>query len=141
MRLRLWPKRWDIAGLCFLALLIALSDRIIMSVAAPILMQERHWNTAQMGWVLSGFYIGYAFLMIPVGILADRYGPRNVLAWGVGCWSLFTALTPLPQSLPVLALTRCIMGVGQSGVVPCINGMLARWFPSQEYSRAIAISW
>ena len=54
-------------------MMIALCDRINMSVAAPVLMKERGWDTVQMGWVLSGFFIGYSLMMIPSGIIADRY--------------------------------------------------------------------
>ena len=82
----------------FLAMVIGLADRINIAVAAPILMKERGWDTVQMGWVLSGFFIGYSLLMVPVGAVADRYSPKWVLGLSVAWWSLFTAFTPLPQS-------------------------------------------
>jgi len=136
-----WPKRWDIAILCFLAQVIGYCDRVNISVAAPALMRERHWDTVQMGWVLTAFFIGYTLSMIPIGIYIDRYGPKKVLSIGVGWWSAFTALTPIPKELFALVLTRCAMGVGESGILPATNAMLVRWFPSQEYSRATGLCW
>ena len=136
-----WPKRIDLALLSFLAMVIGLADRINIAVAAPILMKERRWDTVQMGWVLSGFYIGYALLMVPVGALADRYSPKWVLGFSVAWWSLFTALTPLPDSLIGMAIVRILVGLGQSGVIPCINSILVRWFPRHEYSRATVFGW
>ena len=136
-----WPKRVDLALLSFLAMVIGLADRINIAVAAPILMKERSWDTVQMGWVLSGFYIGYALLMVPVGALADRYSPKWVLGFSVAWWSLFTALTPLPGSLIGMAIVRILVGLGQSGVIPCINSILVRWFPRHEYSRATVFGW
>jgi MFS family permease len=130
-----------LALLSFLAMVIGLADRINIAVAAPILMKERSWDTVQMGWVLSGFYMGYSLLMVPVGALADRYSPKWVLGFSVAWWSLFTALTPLPGSLIGMAIVRILVGLGQSGVIPCINSILVRWFPRHEYSRATVFGW
>ena len=137
----LWPKRWDVAILCFLAQIIGYCDRVNISVAAPALMRERHWDTVQMGWVLTAFFLGYTLSMIPIGVYIDHYGPKRVLGIGVTWWSLFTALTPVPQKLFALILTRCAMGVGESGILPAANAMLVRWFPRQEYSRAAGLCW
>jgi ACS family D-galactonate transporter-like MFS transporter len=136
-----WPKRIDIALLSFLALVIAYCDRVNVSAAAPAIMQERHWDTSQMGWVLSGFFIGYTGFMIPAGRLADRYGPKRVFALSIAWWSAFTALTPFPKSLGLLTLVRILMGAGESGTFPSMNAILVRWFPRQEYSRATGFCW
>ncbi|MBI3665006.1 MAG: MFS transporter [Acidobacteria bacterium] len=141
MTRRQWPRRLEIAFLSFLALLIAYCDRVNLSVAAPRIMQEYHWDTAQMGWALSGFFVGYVLLMVPTGILADRYGPRRVFAWSMAWWSVFTALTPIPRSLAGLSTIRVLMGTGESGTFPAINSILVSWFPRQEYSRVAGFCW
>src|SRR5262245_58472102 len=130
-----WPKRLDISLLCFLALIVAYCDRVNLSVTAPLIMQEYHWDTAQMGWVLSGFYIGYTLFMIPAGRLVDYFGPKRVFAASVVWWSIFTALTPFPRSIAGLTCMRAVVGAGESGTIPCINRSLVNWFPRQEYSR------
>ena len=58
MRIAFWPRRVDIALLCFLANVIAHSDRISISVAVPSIMNEYGWDTAQIGLVLSAFLPG-----------------------------------------------------------------------------------
>lgn len=136
-----WPKRFDIALLSFLALVIAYCDRMNMSVAAPSIMQEYGWDTARMRWALTGFFIGYTAFMVPTGMLVDRYGARRVFAFSIGWWSVFTALTPLPRGLAALTATRVIMGAGESGTFPSINSILIRWFPLHEYSRAAGFCW
>jgi ACS family glucarate transporter-like MFS transporter len=136
-----WPKRIDISLLSFLALLIAYCDRVNMSVAAPVIMKEYGWDTAQMGWVLSGFFMGYTFFMIPAGMLVDRWGPKRMFAISVAWWSAFTALTPLPRSLFAMTSVRVFMGAGESGTFPSMNSILVRWFPREEYSRATAFCW
>ncbi len=141
VRLLPWPKRVDIALLCFIALVIAYCDRVNLSVAAPTILRERAWDTAQMGWAFTGFFIGYTGFMIPAGRLADRFGPRRMFAFSILWWSLFTALTPVPVSLPALVAVRILMGLGESGVFPAMNSILVRWFPKQEYSRATGFCW
>lgn len=141
MRRLPWPRRVDVALLCFLANLIAHSDRVSISVAMPVMMREHGWDTAQAGWILSGFFLGYTLLMIPVGMLAQRYGTRPVFAACMSWWTLCTLFTPLPRSLPGLTAMRVLLGVGESGTASCINGTLVRWFPPREYSRATALCW
>jgi ACS family glucarate transporter-like MFS transporter len=130
-----WPKRLDISLLSFLAMVVAYCDRVNLSVAAPLIMREYHWDTAQMGWVLSGFYVGYTLFMIPAGRLVDYFGPKRVFAASVAWWSIFTALTPFARTVPGLTSVRAIMGAGESGTIPSINRSLVAWFPRQEYSR------
>ncbi len=136
-----WPARVDIALLSFVALVIAYCDRVNMSVAAPPIMRQYGWDTAQMGWILSGFFVGYAAFMIPAGVLADRFGPKRVFAASIAWWSLFTALTPWCASLWGLVALRALMGAGESGTFPSMNGILVRWFPRDEYSRATGFCW
>jgi len=136
-----WPKRVDLSLLCFCGLLLATCDRVNMAVAAPFIMRDYGWSLARMGWVLSLFYVGYVAFMIPAGILADRWGPKRVFAWGVAWWSLFTTLTPFPRSSWHMGLVRALLGTGESVTVPSISATLSRWFPPEEYGRAAAFSW
>ena len=131
----------DVALLCFLANLIAHSDRVSLSVAMPVMMRESGWDTAQAGWVLSGFFLGYTLLMIPVGLLVQRYGTKPVFAICMSWWSVCTLLTPLTRSLGGLTAMRVLLGMGESGTASCINGTLVRWFPPHEYGRASALCW
>src|ERR1043166_1571063 len=70
-------------------------DRTIMSVAGPRIMREFAISETRIGVVYSAFILSYLIFMIPGGRLADRFGPRKVLAWtGLGA-AFFTALTAL----------------------------------------------
>jgi len=139
MRRLPWPRRVDVALLCFLANLIAHSDRVSISAAMPVMMRESGWDTAQAGWVLSGFFLGYTLLMVPVGVLVQKYGPKPVFGACMSWWTLCTFLTPLPRSLAGLTAMRVLLGVGECGTASCINATRVRWFPPREYSRATAL--
>jgi len=135
-----WPKRIDIALLCFVAVFISHCDRINMSVAAPQIMKQRGWSTAEMGWVFSSFFFGYTTFMVLSGYLSDRFGPRGVLGFSVASWSIFTGLTPFPTTMLGMILVRALIGVGESGTNPATNSLLVRWFPPREYSRATSFA-
>ena len=134
-------RRYGVAAVCFIALVIAYCDRVNVAVAAPRIMLQRHWDTGQMSWVLSGFFLGYALFLIPSGLLVQRVGAYRVLCCSIAGWSLFTALTPVPQSLPGMYSTRLALGVFESAIFPCINSLLATWFPRHEYAKAAGFCW
>lgn len=136
-----WPHRYDIALLGFLAQLIAYCDRVNLSVAAPMIAAEYGWSSGQLGWILSGFFAGYMLLMIPMGFMVDRIGPKRTLAAGMSWWSVVTLLTPLCHSIPLMTGARVLVGMGESATIPSINGMLVRWFPREEYSRVAGFCW
>lgn len=136
-----WPERTDIAILCFLALLIAYCDRVNLALAVPELMRQYRWDTARMGWILSAFFAGYVLGMIPAGMLVQRVGPYRVIIAAVGLWSLITGLTPIPASIAGLCLARFLLGVCESALFPCINALLADFFPRGEYARAAGFCW
>lgn len=136
-----WPPRVNVALLCFAANILAHSDRVALSVALPVMMQQYGWDTAKSGWVLSGFFFGYVALMIPVGLLVQRFGARRVFAACVALWSVCTIATPLARSAQALTSIRVLLGVFESGTAACINSTLVRWFPVSEYSRAAGLCW
>lgn len=133
--------RGRLVFMLFVLSAIAFLDRTNISVAAVRMMGEYHLDKIQLGWVFSAFLVGYALFQIPGGWLAGRFGPRVVLAWGVGLWAVFTALTAaLPpgsaDALLSLALIRVALGAGESVVYPAGNQFLSRWIPVEERGKA-----
>src|ERR1035438_6271902 len=88
--------------------------------------------------------VGYALFQTVGGRLADRFGPRRVLAWGVAWWGVFTALTALvPSSIAgalfIFVAIRFLPGAGEAVIYPSANQFVARWIPISE--RGIANGW
>lgn len=136
-----WPKRWLVVGLCFCAFVLCNLDRVNMSIAILPMSQQYGWSTATMGLVNSSFFWGYLLTQIAGGVWADRLGGKLVLGLGVLWWSLATAATPLAAQagLPALLAVRCLMGVGEGVAMPAMNALLAKWVPSGERSRSLAL--
>ena len=67
------------AGMFLLALLLYI-DRVCISVAKDPIAGDLILSDKAMGWILSAFALGYALMQVPSGMMADKYGPRKVLA-------------------------------------------------------------
>jgi ACS family glucarate transporter-like MFS transporter len=120
---------------------IAYLDRVNISIAGGAIKQEFGLDNLRLGWVFSAFVAGYALFQAPGGRLADRFGPRNILALGTVWWAVFTALTALAPSrsehaLLILLCVRFALGLGEAVVYPASNRLVASWIPFQERGRA-----
>ena len=90
---RRWTRRGSLVAMCFLACVIAYTDRVNISVAAVSMKEDLGWSQTEKGFVLSSFFIGYMALMFASGWLATRFGGKRVLGAAVLAWSVFTLLT------------------------------------------------
>src|SRR5262245_66332182 len=77
----------------FLLAVLLYVDRVCISTAKGPVTAELRLSDTEFGWVLSAFSLGYALCQTPAGMLADRYGPRRVLAGGVVLGAVFTGPT------------------------------------------------
>jgi Major Facilitator Superfamily len=104
------PERVRIVLLCFAAYVLCNVDRITLSVAILPMAEVYGWSQTTAGIVQSSFFWGYVLTQIPGGYLADKYGGRSVLSFGVLAWSAMTLLTPsaASTSLPVLLAARVV---------------------------------
>ena len=126
----------------FLAVFICFIDRVNISVAIIPMQAQFGWSESQVGIILGSFYIGYIISMTFSGFLADKYGGKIVLAYGLLFWSFFTLITPAfaYSGYFFLILIRILMGLGEGVTFPAWHSIYARWIPFQERTRAIAIT-
>jgi len=135
-------KRHQLALMAFLAIFICYIDRVAISVAIIPMAESHGWDLSTQGLVLSSFFIGYLLTQVIGGKLADRYGGKVVLGFGVLLWSLFTLVTPPAAALgiTVLIVARILMGMGEAVTFPAIYALYARWIPVRERSRSAGFS-
>ncbi len=75
--------RWKIAFLIFLISFVAYMDRVNLSVATPVIMQEFGFDKMDMGFLQTCFFAGYALMQVPGGMLAERFGLRKTGAGAI----------------------------------------------------------
>ncbi len=129
--------RWLLIFWMFLMSAIAYLDRVNVSIAGQAIQKDFNLSNVQLGYVFSAFVIGYALFQAPGGYLADKYGPRFIIAAGVVWWGIFTTATAwvpttLAWSITILIVMRFLLGLGEAVVFPSSNRLVAAWIPSQE---------
>ena len=136
------PERFKLVFMSFLAVFICYIDRVNISVAIIPMQEQFGWTESQVGLILGSFYFGYMFSMTLGGYLADKYGGKIVLAYGVFLWSIFTIITPAfaYSGFWLLIFIRILMGLGEGITFPSWHSLYARWIPFNERTRAIAIT-
>ena len=139
--------RWRILALLFLISMVTYLDRVNVSISAQQMMTAYNLSGVQMGKVFSAFILAYALFQVPGGWLADKFGPRIVLAGAVTWWSAFTALTAvaahffsfsLLPAVSSLVLVRFGLGMGEAAAWPNFNRTIANWMAPRD--RAFASS-
>ena len=91
--------RWKVAWLIFAISFVSYMDRVNLSVATPVIMQEFGFTKIDMGLIQSFFFAGYALFQVPGGMMAERFGHRLTGSLAVVWWSVFTALTAVASGL------------------------------------------
>jgi len=129
--------RWYLIGWMLVISAVSYLDRVNISIAGKSMETEFGLTDIQLGWVFSSFVLGYALFQAPGGRLADRVGPRRLIAWATVWWAIFTALTGLAPAgfagaLMLLMVVRFGLGIGESVVYPASNRLVASWIPSNE---------
>ena len=133
--------RWILIAWIFVLSAIGYLNRVNMSVAGSSIMEDFHLSPIQLGWVFSVFTLGYAIFQAPTGRLADRFGPRRILALATIWWAVLLGLTALAPagiaaSLVILLALRFGLGMGIASIYPSANRVVAGWIPSAERGRA-----
>jgi len=140
--------RWRIVLVLAIVAGVTYIDRLNLGIVAKFILEEYKFSTQSMGWILGAFSLGYAVFHVPGGWLADRYGPGRVLAGAILWFSIFTALTAVAPSLPILnllgpvwafAIVRFTMGLGEAAALPVGNKMMAYWLGEKELAFGTSI--
>ncbi len=124
----------------FLLAMLLYVDRVCISTAEGPIRSDLKLSETRFGWAMSAFALGYALCQTPMGMLADRYGPRRVLAAVVVVWSVFTGLTGAVRGIIPLLLVRFLFGAGEAGAFPGMARAIYSWIPMRERGIAQGIN-
>ncbi|RII20966.1 Antiseptic resistance protein [Streptomyces sp. YIM 130001] len=132
------PRRWWALGALVAAMLVLGFDLTILNVALPTLAAELGASTGQQQWIVDAYVVVFAALMLPAGLLGDRFGRRRMLVAGLGVFLVGSAMGALVHSPAPVIAARTVMGVGAALVMPLALSVLPSLFPAQERTKAVA---
>ncbi len=134
------PRRWFTLAVVILAVLIAALDTTILNVAIPTILRDLHTTLPSLQWVIAGYALTFASLLIIGGRLADLFGARRMFVIGAALFGVGSLLASLAQSVPVLILGEAfIEGMGASLMMPATLGILSTTFHGRERATAFAM--
>ncbi|AND89581.1 MULTISPECIES: MFS transporter [Bradyrhizobium] len=124
------PRKTSVIAfvLLYIAYCISYIDRAAISLALAQIGKDFNLQAADLGIVISAFFLGYAAMQVPGGWLSDRFGSKYVVIVTIVMWSLFTAFTSLAWSLISLIAIRFIFGIAEGGFPPASIRAIAEVF-------------
>lgn len=123
----------------FMLSVVAYVDRVSISIANRPIAHEFGLSPVLMGYLLSAFSWSYLVCLVPVGMIADRWGTRRTVCTCIALWSAMTVAAGAVSSVFLLVLTRLGLGVGESVTFPAGGRVLRRWSPATERGLAATI--
>jgi sugar phosphate permease len=125
--------------LLYVAYCISYIDRAAISLALAQIGKDFNLQAADLGIVISAFFLGYAAMQVPGGWLSDRFGSKYVVIVTIVMWSLFTAFTSLAWSLTSLIAIRFVFGIAEGGFPPASIRAIAEVFKKDSRPKMSAL--
>lgn len=139
LRTTLPRRRWRIAWLLGIGVLVNYFDRVNLSVSHDALVATFGISDVVFGYLSSAYNFTYAFLQLPIGVILDKLGVRRVGRIGTFLWSCATFGAAATPSLGGLFGARFLLGVGEAPTFPANAKAIGAWFPPHERSFATSL--
>ena len=136
MQHALTARNWRVGSVAFLfftaAFLVQEVYRTVTAVVAPTLSAETGLSPADIGFVTSVYFLTFAAVQLPVGILLDRFGPRRVVAAFLLVAAGGAALFAAGEGVAGLAAGRALAGLGMSCCLMAAFKANTLWWPPER---------
>jgi EmrB/QacA subfamily drug resistance transporter len=119
---------------------VAFLDTTIVNIAFPdISASFSGAGRDALSWVLDGYFVVIAALLVPAGGLADRFGHRRIFLLGVAVFTAASLLCALAPSLALLIAFRVLQGVGAALIMPASLAIVLDSFPVEKRATGVGI--
>ncbi|GGX34771.1 MFS transporter [Streptomyces lomondensis] len=136
---RPYARRWWALLVLCLSLLIIVMANTALTVAAPDMTQDLGLSSADLQWVIDGYTVPYAALMLLLGAIGDKYSRRGALVLGLVVFGGGAVAGYLAGSATAVIAARAVMGAGAAMIMPATLSLLAATFPRAERAKAITL--
>jgi EmrB/QacA subfamily drug resistance transporter len=132
-----YARRWWALLVLCLSLLITVMANTSLIVAAPDMTTDLGLSSSDLQWVVDGYTVPYAALMLVLGSIGDKYSRRGALMLGLLVFAGGSVMGSMVDETSLVIVARAIMGVGAAVVMPATLSLVVATFPRSERAKAI----
>lgn len=132
-------RRWRIAVLLGIGVLVNYFDRVNVSVAHDALVKDFALSNFGFGILAGAYSWSYAALQLPMGVLLDRFGVRLIGRISAFIWSAASFAAAAATGVRAFFASRILLGIGEAPTFPANAKATGYWFPRGERSLATAV--
>jgi EmrB/QacA subfamily drug resistance transporter len=126
-------------GVLCVALFVVVLDNTILNVAVPTLATKLGAGTADIQWMINAYVLTLAGLLITAGSMADRFGRKRSVLFGLTVFGLGSLVAAFSLSSGMLIGARAVMGLGAACLMPGTLAVVMQVFDEEERPKAISI--
>jgi EmrB/QacA subfamily drug resistance transporter len=131
-------KWWTLVAVAF-GLFMIMLDNTVVNVALPSIQRDLHVSVSQLEWVVNGYFLTFAVLMLSGGKLADLLGRRRIFIAGLVVFTLSSLACGLATSGGMLIAFRAVQGIGAAMMNPATLSIITATFPPRQRGMAMGI--
>src|SRR5215210_8899427 len=129
---------WTLAAVAF-GLFMIMLDNTVVNVALPSIQRDLGTGLSELQWIVTGYALSFAALMLIGGKLADAYGRRLIFVLGIVLFTAASLWCGLADSGNMLIVARVVQAAGAALMNPATLSIIAATFPPRERGTAIGI--
>ena len=131
-------RKWRVTLIVCVGVFMASLDLFIVNIAFPYIAKDyKATSLASLSWILSGYAIVFAALLVPAGRWADAFGRKRAFLLGLGVFALASVACALAPSVGVLIGARLVQAAGGALMLPTSLGLMLPEFAPDERHAAI----
>ncbi len=131
-------KWWALIAIAASVLVVGL-DLTVLNLALPTISGDLHASTGDLQWISDAYSLVLAAVMLPAGLLGDRFGRKRVLLVALVLFGASSAACAYAASTGELIAARAVLGIGAAAIFPLSLSVIPVLFAPEERQKAIAL--
>ncbi len=132
-------SRWSPLPVVLAGTFMVVLDFFIVNVALPSMQHSLHASASAIEWVVAGYALTSAVLLITAARLGDQIGRRRAFSLGLGVFTLASAACGIAGTPEVLVLSRLVQGIGAALLMPNVLSIIGATYTGPDRTRALGV--
>jgi len=125
-------RRWLVLFVLCIAVFLVVVDNTIVNVALPTISRDLHASNSSLQWIVDGYSLPFAGLLLAGGGLSDRWGRKRAMQMGLFAFAVSSLLAAFSHNVTALLTTRALMGASAALIFPATLSTLTVVFDDRR---------